>query len=50
MIRKSISLVALSMLFSSCVSLAPKLEINSDEVVDKNFKNYQIAEDNSNIS
>ena len=50
MIRKSISLVALSMLFSSCVSMAPKLEINSDEVVSKSFKNYQIAEDNSNIS
>lgn len=50
MIRKSISLVALSMLFSSCVSMAPKLDINSDEVVAKSFKNYQIAEDNSNIS
>ena len=50
MIRKSISLVVLSMLFSSCVSLAPKLDINSDEVVAKSFKNYQIAEDNSNIS
>ncbi|MCT7468422.1 efflux transporter outer membrane subunit [Aliarcobacter cryaerophilus] len=50
MIRKSISLVVLSMLFSSCVSMAPKLEINSDEVVAKSFKNYQIAEDNSNIS
>ncbi len=50
MIRKSISLVALSMLFSSCVSMAPKLEVNSDEVVAKSFKNYQIAEDNSNIS
>src|SRR5574344_1128372 len=50
MIRKSISLVALSMLFSSCVSMAPKLDINSDEVVSKSFKNYQIAEDNSNIS
>ena len=50
MIRKSISLVVLSMLFSSCVSLAPKLEINSYEVVAKSFKNYQIAEDNSNIS
>ena len=50
MIRKSISLVALSMLFSSCVSMAPKLEINSDDVVAKSFKNYQIAEDNSNIS
>ncbi|MFA7086904.1 MAG: efflux transporter outer membrane subunit [Aliarcobacter sp.] len=49
MIRKSISLVVLSMLFSSCVSLAPKLEINSDEVVAKSFKNYQIAEDNSTI-
>ena len=35
MIRKSISLVALSMLFSSCVSMAPKLEVNSDEVVAK---------------
>ncbi|MCT7538620.1 efflux transporter outer membrane subunit [Aliarcobacter cryaerophilus] len=50
MIRKSISLVVLSMLFSSCVSMAPKLDINSDEVVAKSFKNYQIAEDNSNIS
>ena len=50
MIRKSISLVALSMLFSSCVSMAPKLEVNSDEVVAKSFKNYQIAEDNSNIT
>src|SRR5574344_610546 len=50
MIRKSISLVVLSMLFSSCVSLSPKLDINSDEVVAKSFKNYQIAEDNSNIS
>ncbi|MCT7523238.1 efflux transporter outer membrane subunit [Aliarcobacter cryaerophilus] len=50
MIRKSISLVVLSMLFSSCVSLAPKLEINSDDVVAKSFKNYQIAEDNSNIT
>ena len=50
MIRKSISLVVLSMLFSSCVSMAPKLEVNSDEVVAKSFKNYQIAEDNSNIT
>ena len=50
MIRKSISLVVLSMLFSSCVSMAPKLDINSDEVVAKSFKNYQIAEDNSNIT
>ncbi|MCT7516969.1 efflux transporter outer membrane subunit [Aliarcobacter cryaerophilus] len=50
MVRKSISLVVLSMLFSSCVSMAPKLDINSDEVVAKSFKNYQIAEDNSNIS
>ena len=50
LIRKSISLVVLSMLFSSCVSMAPKLDINSDEVVAKSFKNYQIAEDNSNIT
>src|SRR5574344_336139 len=43
MIRKSLSLAFFSLFFSSCVSLAPNLDLSKNSAVPLNFKNYEQA-------
>ena len=43
MIRKSLSLAFFSLFFSSCVSLAPNLDLSKNSVIPENFKNYEQA-------
>ena len=43
MIRKSLLLAFFSLFFSSCVSLAPNLDLSKNSVIPENFKNYEQA-------
>ncbi|AXK49761.1 RND transporter [Aliarcobacter trophiarum LMG 25534] len=45
MFKKSLSLAFLSLFFSSCVSMAPNLDLNKNSVIPENFKNYEVAKD-----
>ena len=50
MFKKSLSLTFFTLFFSSCVSMAPNLDLKNEDVVAKSFKNYQIANENQKIS
>ncbi|WP_418184774.1 efflux transporter outer membrane subunit [Aliarcobacter vitoriensis] len=50
MTKKIISLSFVTLFFSSCVSLAPKLEINKDEIIPKELKNSQNLSEYSKIT
>ncbi|QKJ26029.1 RND family efflux system, outer membrane channel protein, TolC family [Aliarcobacter cibarius] len=50
MFKKSLSLTFFTLFFSSCVSMAPNLELSNDDSIPKNFKNYQQIDEKSDIS
>lgn len=50
MFKKSLSLSFFTLFFSSCVSMAPNLELNNSDIIPNSFKNYQQIEKSENIS
>ncbi|WP_198305981.1 efflux transporter outer membrane subunit [Arcobacter vandammei] len=50
MFKKSLSLTFFTLFFSSCVSLAPNLDLRNENVIPENFKNYQQIEDTKELS
>ncbi|WP_418187120.1 efflux transporter outer membrane subunit [Aliarcobacter lanthieri] len=50
MIKKTISLSFITLFFSSCISLAPKLEINKEDIVPNELKNNEDLSEYSQIT
>lgn len=50
MFKKSLSLSFFTLFFTSCVSMAPNLELNNSDIIPNSFKNYQQIEKSENIS
>ncbi|MFV7789239.1 efflux transporter outer membrane subunit [Aliarcobacter lanthieri] len=50
MIKKTISLSFITLFFSSCISLAPKLEINKEDIVPNELKNNENLSEYSQIT
>jgi len=50
MTKKTILLFFIALFFTSCVSLAPKLELNKDEIIPNELKNSESSFESSQIS
>ncbi len=50
MFRKSLALLFFTLFFSSCVSLAPNLELKENEILPEYFKDYEKISDKNSIS
>ena len=50
MIKQTISLSFVAIFFSSCVSLAPKLELNKNEIIPNELRNSENSDKSSQIT
>jgi len=50
MLKKSLALLTIPLFFSSCISMAPKLELDTSNTIPENFKNYEQATKTENMT